>query len=85
MLKLYVDFNALEAVDAVIVRLDVRLNSSVGEGDMKEGATVLLYDESMECQAKLRRGLQGRWVADLDRATINDIPPEQWNRLGTMK
>ena len=85
MLRFYVDFNSREATDTVIVRLDTRLNSSIAEKDMKEGAIVVLYDESMECEALLRRGAHSRWVADIDRTTIKDFPPEQWNRLGTWK
>ena len=83
MMKFYVDFNSLEAIDSVILRFDIRLNSTVLEKDMAEGATVILYDETMEYEARLRRGLHRRWVADIDRGTIKDLPPEQWNRLGT--
>jgi hypothetical protein len=85
VLKFYVDFNSQEALDTVVVRLDTRLNSSIAEKDMAEGATVLLYDETMECEALLRRSSYYGWVAKIDRTTIKDVPPEQWNRLGTLK
>ena len=85
MLKFYVDFNSQEAKDRIVVRLDTRLNSCVAEQAMTEGATVLLYDETMECAAVLRRGAHFRWVADIDRSTIKDVPPGQWNRFGTCK
>lgn len=81
MLKFYVDFNYCEDVDAVIVRLDFRLNKEIGEDDVSPGTRVLLYDETMECEAILRRGQHARWVADLQRDTIRDLPEEQWGRL----
>jgi hypothetical protein len=80
MLRFYVDFNAREGDDTVILNPG-GLNIGVSEDRLREGDTVVLYAEDMECQARLRRGLKNRWVADIDGATVKHLPPEQWNRF----
>ncbi len=83
MLRFYVDFNYCDDVDLIVVRADLRLNAEIDESSLIEDLRVLLYDESLECEAILRRGKRGQWVAKLDRGTLRDIPEDQWGRLDT--
>jgi hypothetical protein len=81
VLQIYADFNNREAIDTIIMPLDIDLNAEIDERNLKAGDRVLLYAEDIECEAVLRRGMYGRWVADLDTKTFKDLPEEQWNRL----
>jgi hypothetical protein len=82
MLKFYVDFNSCEGVDtAVVVRLDTELNAGISEDQMEVGSRVLLYEETMECEAILRLGSYYKWVADLLVETIRHLPEDQWYRF----
>jgi hypothetical protein len=81
MLKFYVDFNHCEDVDAVIVRTDLHLNAINVLSDSDVGRRVIVYDESLECEANLKRGQYADWVAVIDRSSLRDVPESQWGRL----
>lgn len=83
MLRFYVDFNQCEDVDVVVIQTHVKINSEIDIIKMIEGERVLLYDESLECEAILRKVSGERWVAELDRRTRHEIPEDQWNRLSS--
>lgn len=81
MIQFYVDFNDLEAPDVVGIRFDIDRNSAISEQELREGMRALLYDETVEIQATLWNGDHYKWVGQLDRQTIKDIPEAEWNRL----
>jgi hypothetical protein len=81
MLKFYVDFNLCDDVDIVVIRTDIRLNRLIPIDQINLGARVILYDESMECEAVLIEGKYEKWGGKLQIQTIRQIPPEEWSRL----
>jgi hypothetical protein len=81
MISMYADFNYREDVDSIVIRLDIDLNSHIPENDLHADDEVILYDETMECRARLRKGSFSNWVAQIIPGTIKDIPEDKWGRL----
>jgi hypothetical protein len=74
MHRFYVDFNSHEEVDAIVIRLDVALNSHIRDDEMHIGDEVILHDETMECMARLRKGTCSKWLGDIIPGTTRDLP-----------
>lgn len=76
-LRVYVDFNYRETENDVIVIPGAIRNEAITEADLSTGLRIVVYDETMECQAVVRQGTYAsRWVADLVSDTIEDHPFE---------
>lgn len=76
MLKLYVDFNDTDDINAVNLRLDATSDSHISVPSLSIGQRILVYDEETQCEAIVCKGAHRPWVAKLLRDTIQDITLE---------
>ena len=81
----YVDFNARErrtgGRQSIALRFHV-MNPSSLEERLGPGLMVIVYDEEIQCQGKVRwSSCMNEWVADLISGTVKDLEEGDFERL----
>ena len=67
--RLKVDFNEREGIDLIEIREDWNAAYRL----LSLGDKVILFDDEMEVEAVLERGIYCQYVGNIDRETIRDL------------
>ncbi len=71
-LRIYLDFNFWLAPDVYPLRFDGVVNSGIDVRLLREGETVTVYCEDVECQAVLSKTPEGTWAATIKPNTTRN-------------